>query len=88
MLRTYKGRYENGQFIFPEKTMIPDAADIIITILDDSREYDSQRTEKLKKIFEDAQEFENNLSDEEWAEFENLRSQTKLSRGVEKWFTP
>ena len=87
MLRTYKGRYENGKIILPqhEQDKIPNNAEIIITVLtDDTRE----RTERLKKLLAKATEAENELTAGEWAEFENIRSQTDFDRGVEKWFTP
>jgi len=88
MLRTYKGRYENGKFILPEieKEIIPDNVNIIVTILEDEPKQ-IDRLNIIEKIFADAQKIENELTDEEWAEFEKLRSQTNFSREVEKWFT-
>ena len=37
MLKTYKGRYEYGKLVFPanEQVLIPNTANIIITILED-----------------------------------------------------
>ena len=46
-----------------------------------------QRSDALKKIFDKAREAENGLTDEEWAKFENIRSQSDFNREVEKWFT-
>ena len=50
--------------------------------------YRRQRTDRLKKIFAEAQEAESELTDEEWEEFANIRSKSDFDRGVEKWFTP
>ena len=37
MLRTYRGRYERGRIILPdhEQVLLPDAADVIITVLNE-----------------------------------------------------
>ena len=47
-----------------------------------------KRTAALKKLFAEAQENENNLTDEDWEEFGEIRAQSDFDRGVEKWFTP
>ena len=56
MLKTYRVRYEFGRLIFPEheQALMPDTANVIITILDDDtsdiHEQDLQRhDEKLSK---------------------------------------
>jgi len=56
MLKTYRVRYEFGRLIFPEheQVLMPDTANVIITILDDDtseiREPDVQRhDEKLSE---------------------------------------
>jgi len=57
-----------------------------------SRDIDNKNesidAEFLQNLFAEAEKAEDNLTNEEWAEFANLRSQTNLSRKVEKWFTP
>jgi len=93
MLRTYKGRYEGGKFILPEieQGLIPDSANIIVTILDEDNKKDDKhirQVKAVKKFLTEVQESKNELTDEEWKEFENLRSKTNLTREVEKWFTP
>jgi len=93
MLRTYKGRYEGGKFILPEieQGLIPDSANIIVTILDEDNKKDDKHIKQVKavkKFLTEVQESKNELTDEEWKEFENLRSKTNLTREVEKWFTP
>ena len=59
---------------------------LLLNAADETRR--QQRTETLGKVFAEAQKSNNDLSDEDWTEFANLRSQTNLTREVEKWFTP
>jgi len=46
-----------------------------------------QKSAALKNIFAEAEKSETNLTDEEWEELANIRSQSDFNREVEKWFT-
>jgi len=83
----------DGRFVADNTSVsIPVMRRVIVNILDDetvdTNATSRQRTESLLKLFEEAENAENDLSDEEWEEFTNLRSQTDFSREVREWFTP
>ena len=92
MIQTYEGYFkEDGYFITHNLVKIPSNRRAIVNILEDeiidSQIACQQKVERLRKMFEEAGEAENELTDEEWEELENIRSQTNFDRGVEKWFT-
>lgn len=91
MLVGYAGKFIDGKPTLMETVTLPNNTDIIIMVelpLKNTEELQRrQKTEALKRIFIEAQEVENDLTEDEWAELENIRSQSDFNRGVEKWFT-
>ena len=68
MLKTYKGRYEYGKLIFPGNTQIlmPDTADIIITILDETT--DGMLSEKQRTVARNFLKAVENIKEEDFTE--------------------
>ena len=87
MLVGYAGKVIDGKPALTEAVTLPDNTDIIIMVemplqntADELRRL--QRTDALKKIFTEAGETENYLTDAEWEEFVNIRSQSNFNREV------
>ena len=85
MLRTYKGRYEYGKFILPEQALIPDTADIIITVLDDDiiskqKNKDEKLNEEQRAVVEKVLKNLENIRKEDFTE-EEIEHFKKLERG-------
>ena len=83
----------DGRFI-PDNTSvsIPVMRKVSINILDDDETdkniIKQKRTMSFDEFFIEAEKAENDLTNEDWEMFENLRSQTDFSRKVHEWFTP
>ena len=86
VVQTYQGYFEeDGRFISDgllEK--LPTRRRAIVNILDDETiEIKTSKEDTLRQIFAEAEKAESNLSDDDWAEFENLRSQTGFDRVID-----
>ena len=78
MLKMYQGRYENGHFILPEHelVLIPDNANIIITVLDDIPSFKSiaqKQREALKRLSDGLKKIDDEPFDEEFDAIMNQR---------------
>ena len=87
MIQTYQGYFgEDGRFIQDGLlAKLPTGRRAIVNILDDevAAKPAINKEETLRLLFAEAESAEGNLTNEDWTEFENLRSQTNLGRAVE-----
>ncbi|MDR2558512.1 MAG: hypothetical protein LBC86_03070 [Oscillospiraceae bacterium] len=87
MIQTYQGYFrEDGRFISDSLLIqIPVGRRAIVNVLDDEvvATTVTSKEKNLKQLFAEAEKAENALTSDEWAEFENLRSQTNLERAVD-----
>ena len=85
--QAYKGHFQNGRFVSPEAASIPDNSVVYVMVVDDdprsfsvkAQEQIPKTADKLsaiKEIFADALAAESELTDSDWEEMANLRSQT------------
>jgi len=94
MIQTYQGYFQaDGRFVADNSLVeVPAMRRAIVNILDDEivdvNTANRQKRITFEKMFADAEKAESALTEEEWVEFENLRSQTDLTREVGKWSTP
>lgn len=86
-VQTYQGYFQaDGRFVSDSLLVqFPLGRRTIINVLDDEVEANAiiNKENTFKNLFAEAEKAENNLTNEEWAEFENLRSQTHLGRAVD-----
>ena len=88
MIQAYQGYFHAGRFI-PDisSVKIPENRRVIVNVLEDvasnAEVAIQQRVDALDKIFAKAKEAENELSEADWIEFENLRSQSNFTRAVD-----
>ena len=84
MLKTYRGRYEKGKFVFPEfdEVPLPDNVNVIITVLDDADlkpqggpvYSDEDKRKAALKFLEAMEKLEKELTDEDHAAIDELQS--------------
>jgi len=86
MIQAIQGHFCDDWRFVPDVKMgkAPTNKRIIVNVLDTiSNSTAQQRLDALDKIFAEAKKAEGELSDEEWKEFENLRSESNFSRAVD-----
>ena len=79
-----QGYYENGNYIVDDAPDIPNRRTRITVIFHDVKDKQERKTAAIEGILTDALNAEGELSNADWAEMTNLRTQTNagLSRSV------